>query len=272
MQRETWAILLVLLLAGGVIFVHVTTTTEEYSRYNIGWNGTSDLAAEEVRDLRDLSRYPGATLLILAPDQPFTPEDVGYLRMFLDDGGHVLIADEEGTANPFLEDLRSTMRVRPGNFVSLDRDRADPGLFVGHIVENAGLFTGVETILLNRPAAVEGGDPLFETSVMTWEDLDRDGRPGGRETFGTVVVCAHEGNLSVLGDSSLFINAMLEENPKFIQDLQPLLIDGAHSRIGTRNSFINTLVWARETPLAASTLAALAVLPVACWFGRRENV
>ncbi|MDD3933852.1 MAG: DUF4350 domain-containing protein [Methanoculleus sp.] len=269
LQREAWAILLILLLAGAAVFAHVTTTPEEYSRYNTGWNGTSGFAGEEVRDLRDLK--PGVTLLILAPDQPFTPEEVGYCRAFLDNGGEILIADEEGAANPLLADLGSRIRVRPGNLSSLERDHTDPGLFRVQVTGNASLFAGIETIRVNRPAAVEGGEPLLETSVLTWDDADGDGRITASETFGTAVVCAKEGNLTVLGDPSLFINAMLAENPEFIDNLQPVRIDGVHSRTGTANPIINTRLWIQETPLAAAALAALAVLPVAYRFGRKRD-
>jgi len=268
-MREAWAVLLILLLAGAVVFTHTTTTTEEYSRYNVGWNGTSNLAAEEVRDLRGLD--PASTLLVLAPDRPFTAEEAGYLRAFLDSGGRVLIADEEGNANPLLADLGSTMRVRPGNLSSLDRGHTDPGLFIGYVVGNTTFFAGVETVLANRPAAVEGGEPLIETSILTWDDGDGDGRVSGDETFARRVVCAREGNLTVLGDASLFVNAMLAENPTFIEKIRPVLVDAAHSRTGTTNPIINTRVWIQQTPLAAAALAALAVLPVAWHFGRKRD-
>lgn len=268
-QREAWAVLLILLLAGGAIFTHATTTTEEYSRYNIGWNGTSALAAEEVHDLANLP--PGATLLILAPDRPFSPEEVGYLRAFLDGGGHLLVADEDGNANRLLADLGSGMRVRPGNLASLDRDHAEPGLLTGYVTGNASLFAGVETVLVNRPAAVEGGEPLIETSILTWDDADGDGRVSGDETFARRAVAAREGNLTVLGDPSLFVNTMLAENPTFIENLGPILIDAAHSRTGTANPIVNTILWIEERPPAVAAIAALAILPAAYRFGRREH-
>lgn len=261
-MRETWTVLLILLLAGAAAYAHATTTTEEFSRYNVGWNGTSALTVDED---------PGATLLILAPEKPFTPEEVGYLRMFLDDGGSLLVADEEGNANQLLADLGSTIRVRPGNLSSLDRGHTDPGLFRGYVVGNSTLFAGIETLLTNRPAAIEGGEPLVETSVLTWDDGDGDGRVSGDETFARRVVCAREGNLTVLGDPSLFVNAMLAENPTFIEKIRPVLVDAAHSRTGTTNPIINTRTWIQETPAAIAVIAALAVLPVAYRFGRKEN-
>ncbi|KAF5073473.1 MULTISPECIES: DUF4350 domain-containing protein [Methanoculleus] len=270
-RREVWAVILILLLAGAAAYVHVTTTAEEYSRYNIGWNGTSGFAGEELSDLRDLGQHPEETLLILAPGTEFTADEVGYCRAFLDAGGRIVVADEEGAANRFLTDLGSTMRVRPGNLASLERDHIDPGLFTTRVVGNASLFAGAETVLVNRPAAVEGGDPVLETSVLTWDDADGDGRPGARETFGTMVVCAQEGNLTVLGDPSLFINAMLGENPRFIENLQPALIDGVHSRTGTKNPIINMVIWLQKTPPAAAAIVGLAILPVAYRFGRKED-
>ncbi|WP_292521962.1 DUF4350 domain-containing protein [Methanoculleus sp.] len=271
MQREAWVVLIILLLATGAVYAHVTTTTEEYSRYNTGWNGTSNVAAEEVRELRDLPA--GATLLILAPEGEFTAAEVGCLRAFLDSGGAIILADEEGAGNQLLADLGSTIRIRPGSLASLDRDHVDPGLFRVEVTGNASIVAGVETLLVNHPAAVEGGEPLLETSALTWEDGNGDGRVSGGETFRRTAVGAREGNLTVLGDPSLFINAMLPENPGFTGNLrgERILIDAAHSRTGTTNLFINTLEWIRETPPAGAAIAALAILPVARRFGRKEN-
>ena len=156
-EREAWAVFLLLFLAGAVAYAHVTTTAEEYSRYNVGWNGTSGFTAVEIRDLTDLN--PDVTLLVLAPYRGFTAEDIGHLRAFLESGGRLLIADEEGNANHLLADLGSTMRVRPGNLSSLDRDHATSGLFRVSVVGDDALFAGVGTIRVNRPAAVEGGEP-----------------------------------------------------------------------------------------------------------------
>jgi len=195
-EREAWAVFLLLFLAGAVAYAHVTTTAEEYSRYNVGWNGTSGFTAVEIRDLTDLN--PDVTLLVLAPYRGFTAEDIGHLWAFLESGGRLLIADEEGNANHLLADLGSTMRVRPGNLSSLDRDHATSGLFRVSVVGDDALFAGVGTIRVNRPAAVEGGEPLLKTSPLTWDDVDGDGRPGSKEVFGAVAVCAREGNLTVL--------------------------------------------------------------------------
>lgn len=271
MEREAWVICIILLLAAGAVFAHATTTTEDYSRHNIGWNGTSNLGLEEIRDLRDLPR--GATLLILAPDRPFTEEDLAHLRAFLDDGGRVIIAEKDGFANSLLAALGSTMRVWPGNLSSLDRDHTDPRLFRVQVTGNASIFAGIETLVVNHPAAVTGGEPLLETSPLTWDDRDGDGRISAGETFKRSAVGAREGNLIVLGDPSLFINAMLPENPEFIKNLRThqVLIDAHHSRTGTQNPIITTLVWIQETPPAQAAIAALVILPVAYHFGRKRE-
>ncbi len=264
MQREAWVILIILLLAGAVTYAHITTTTEDYSRHNIGWNGTSNLGLKEVEELPT-----EGILLIIAPDKPFTSEEAGYLRAFLESGGTLIIADKDGTANPLLEALGSAMRIQPGNLSSLERDHVDPRIFRVHVTGNATIFAGIETLLVNHPAAVRGGEALLETSPLTWDDADGDGRPG--DTFGKRVVCAREGNLIVLGDPGLFINAMHNENPEFIGNLQSALIDRTHSGTGTKNPIINTLTWIQETPPAGAALAALAILPVAYHFGRKRE-
>ncbi|MGB4579885.1 MAG: DUF4350 domain-containing protein, partial [Methanoculleus sp.] len=268
MQREVWAILVILLIAAGAVFAHATTTTEDYSRHNIGWNGTSNLGLEGVWD-----PPAGSTLLILAPEGPFTEDTVDRLRIHLEGGGSIIIADKRGHANPLLAALGSTIRVQPGNLSSLERDYADPRLFRVWVSGNRTLFSGVETLLVNRPAAVTGGKPLLETSLLSWDDTNGDGRVSAGETLGRRAVCAHEGNITVLGDPSLFINAMLPANPEFIESFrkQSVLIDVAHSRTGTQNPIINTLTWIQGTPLARGAVAALVILPVAYLFGRKRE-
>ncbi|NLM30530.1 MAG: DUF4350 domain-containing protein [Methanomicrobiales archaeon] len=271
MQRETWALLIILLIASAAAFAHATTTIEEYSRHNIGWNGTSNLGLEEIHDL---SKIPtGATLLILAPEKPFTEEEVDCLRALLDGGGEIIIADKEGFVNPLLTALGSPLRVLPGNLSSLERDHADPRIFRARVTGNATLFAGIETLLVNHPAMIQGGVPLLETSLLAWDDTTGDGRPGGTESFKRRAICAREGNITALGDPSLFINAMLPENPELIKNLRghPVLIDAVHSRTGTRNPIINTLTWIQATPLARAAIAVLAILPVAYLFGRKRE-
>ena len=270
MQREVWAILVLLLIAGAAVFAHATTTIEDYSRHNIGWNGTSRLGLEETRGGAPPA---GSTLLILAPEGSFTEDDINRLRTHLEGGGAVIIADKEGRANPLLSALGSSIRVQPGNLSSLERGHADPRLFRVQTAGNSSLFAGIETLLVNRPAAVQGGEPLLETSLLAWDDTTGDGRPGGTETFKRRAICAREGDITVLGDPSLFINAMLPENPEFIENLrkQSVLIDAAHSGTGTRNPIINTLTWIQATPLARAAIAALVILPVAYLFGRKRE-
>ena len=269
MQRETWVLLIILLIAGAAAFAHATTTIEEYSRHNIGWNGTSNLGLEETRG----TPPAGSILLILAPEGPFTEDDINRLRAHFEGGGAVIIADKEGRANPLLAALGSSIRVQPGNLSSLERDYADPRLFRVQVSGNTTLFSGIETLLVNRPAAVTGGEPLLETALLSWDDTNGDGRVSAGEILGRRAVCAHEGNITVLGDPSLFINAMLPENPEFIENLrkQSVLIDTVHSRTGTQNPIINTLTWIQVTPLARGAVAALVILPVAYLFGRKRE-
>jgi energy-converting hydrogenase Eha subunit F len=88
-KRIFFALALLLLLLGGLIFVHLSTSGLEYSRYNPSWNGTSafflaveDRGGVEIHSPAKLDSYSDALLLIIQPSGNFTPEEASIIRPF----------------------------------------------------------------------------------------------------------------------------------------------------------------------------------------------
>jgi hypothetical protein len=278
------------------LYLHLTTSTAEFSRYNSGWNGTSlffeDIdgrGAVMITDLPAILDYPGSRLLIMAPDRTFTPEELGTLRSYLAGGNTLVLADETGTGNQVLAGIGAGTRILPGNLSSLDfflwetqSGRYQPSSVIASVTREDLLTNGVELILLNKPAAVEGGEVLAETSLMSWMDENGDRRINAGETLGTYDVFTREqvgaGTLYVLSDPSIFTNGMMElsggpeNNTLFVEhlaDAPVLLVDQSHTRTGEEGVLVPLLAAARSTKVMEILMVGMISILIAYLFYRR---
>jgi Domain of unknown function (DUF4350) len=278
------------------LYLHLTTNAAEFSRYNSGWNGTSlffdDLegkGAVMITDLPGILDYPGSRLLIVAPDQTFTAEELGTLRSYLAGGNTLVLADETGTGNQVLAGIGAGTRLLPGNLSSLDfflwerqSGRYQPSSVIASVTRDDLLTSGVDVILLNKPAAVEGGEVLAETSLMSWMDENGDRRINPGETLGSYSVFTREqagaGTVYVLSDPSIFTNGMvqlsggLENNTLFLEhltDAPVLLVDQSHSRTGEAGDVIPLLSTARSTRVIGILMVGMISILIAYLFYRR---
>jgi len=277
------------------LYLHLTTSTAEFSRYNTQWNGTSlffgdleERGAVMVTDLAGIPSYPDSRLLLLAPDRAFSAGDLGAIRSYVTGGNTLLLADDTGTGNQVLEGIGARTRILPGNLSSLDfylwdtqSGRYQPSSVIASVTREDLLTSKVEVILLNKPAAVEGGEVLAETSLMSWMDTNGDRRINPDEPLGTYSVFARErvgdGTLYVLSDPSIFTNGMvqlpgLENNTLFLEhvkDAPVLLVDQSHSRTGEAGGLIPLLAAARSTKVMELLMVAIVSILIAYLFHRR---
>ncbi len=284
MRRLLWVA--AFFVAGIILLLslHLSTTTAEFSRYNTGWNGTSDLFAtlEErgavfVTDPQQLDGVTGGLLLVIAPDTKFTPEEGERYRRFVTSGNTLLVADDFGTGNTLLSGLDTEIRFIVRNLSSMDRATGDPGSVIGYPSGNHTLLSGVGRVVLDRPSALEKGDPLIRTSMLSW--LDAGGKKGVE--FGKYVVMSEDrigaGELLALSDGSVFINGMLRtgENSRLIENIlvyrDTLLVDQTHSRTADTGGFISILHVVRgEILFRVIVICALCTM-IAIFFRRGRN-
>jgi hypothetical protein len=246
-----WVAGIVLFGATLVLTAHLAGNSLEFSRYNTGWNGTSQffsgLDRQSVTDISDpaqLTPYrTNALLLIIAPRHPATGQETAAYRAFLDRGNTIMLSDDFGSGNSILRQIGSGIFIGPGNLSSIDREYTDPYSVVVYRAANTSLVRSVSRLVLNRPAPLEGGDVLFVTSILSWIDTNGDRRINSDEVMGKFAVMAKEtvgtGELVVLSDPSIFINAMADpdekwDNRRLIESLTgregPVLIDQMNSR------------------------------------------
>ncbi|MCA9548335.1 MAG: hypothetical protein KC613_28220, partial [Myxococcales bacterium] len=137
----------------------------------------------------DLGRLPAAaSLALLRADKVASPEG---LRRFVQAGGRVLLAVEGPQDDPTLEPFE--LRAAPPP--ALAGIGQHPAL-IEVATPNHGLFRGVQALVTNHPTAVHG--PARLKPALTFSD----GTPFAWQ------LRLGDGELVVVGDSSLFIDLM----------------------------------------------------------------
>ena len=245
-----WVTIALLLVSSLVLVFHLSTTNEEFSRYNVGWTGTSDFFSTldrhttvDIASPSDLAGYKNATLLLIAPDHTFTPEEGALYRDFVARGNTLLLADDFGSGNTLLQSLGSSILIRKGNLSSADRAYADVNMVVVHPVGDTGFFPAGSSLVVNQAATLTGGAPLLRTTIFSWVNENPDRNLSSVKALGTLTVMAQEkignGTLYVLSDPSIFINGMNDPGApyanRFFRDEiahspAPILIDAYGSR------------------------------------------
>ncbi len=250
-RKAFWIAGIIIVASLILLTMHFTSNDLDFSQYNNGWNGTSsfftDLDRHHVSMVNDpsgiLQQKDPATLLIIAPFKAPKPSEISAYRTFLDRGNTLILLDDFGTGNDILRGIGSQISILPGNLSSLDREYDDPYSVVVYGMAASPLTDAGTTIVLNRPAALDGGKTLLMTSVLSWIDLDGDKKISLDESMGNFPVMAREemgrGNLYVLSDPSIFTNSMYssggeKDNMKLIHRItggnSTILLDQMNSR------------------------------------------
>jgi len=157
-------------------------------------------------------------LLFVAPEPGLPTGVLEGIRDFLSRGNCVVIASESEEDNELLQRIGSSIRIREANIVSVDRFFDDPSSVIAFPAGDDPLSAGIPRLVLNDPSYLEGGDPVFTTSLLSFADTDGDLHLGKGEAFERFTVVSREsignGTLYVISDPSAFINGMLAATPR----------------------------------------------------------
>ena len=212
-----WVVVLVTFILLGF---HLITTSQEYSRDNPDWNGTSEFFSLPDRhtttDLTEISALSGkmnTTLLIIAPARPYSDTDTAEIRRFIEAGNTMILASDDEIGDQLLQKLGSSVTIHPGVLASIDRAYNDSYVVITTPDTEHPITRNVSTLVLDRGAIVTGGSSLFQSSIVSWVDTDGNHRISGDESLGRRSVVAAcplgSGEVIVISDPSIFINAML---------------------------------------------------------------
>lgn len=246
---------------GFLIFMATATpvvlTSTDFSIYNAGWNGCSDLAVytyhlgKLLPTLtynkttltpvgKSVTRFhldaPNTTILIIGPRTPFSSEEAAYIRQFLLDGGMLLLADDFGTGNTLLQQINASSRF--SNALLLDLSFEKNASFVSiFTVHNSShpLTENISGFLFNYPTSLHTGENttvLASSSQLSWLDQNMNGKEDDNEPTGPFPVYAIEsygrGEIVLLSGPSILINSMATQldNEKFRYQLLSYLFNG----------------------------------------------
>ena len=230
------------------------TSATTFGPYNPSWDGASDLREQVDSDagvdgefVSETGRYqdvdPEQTVaFVIAPDEPYQPEEVDRVRQFVENGGTLVVLENFGErGNELLADIGAQARL-DGDLLRDERHNYQaPTMPIATGVENHSLTAGIEQLTLNYATAVEPGNAtvLVRTSDFAYlvdnedEELDDDDELGAYPVATVEAIGA--GDVIVVGDPSITINAMLEQpdNTVFLRGLYTqgdrVLFDISHS-------------------------------------------
>ncbi|HWR26944.1 MAG TPA: DUF4350 domain-containing protein [Candidatus Thermoplasmatota archaeon] len=253
------------LILGGIgvlLFVLALATpmvqnTSEFSMYNAGWNGCSNIAVKTYTegkfqptftvDTNELTlspksfvEYPldpkNATILIVGPRSEFSSREADYLQGFLKKGGMVLLADDFGTGNDLLVQLNTTARFTGDLLLDLSFEKKPSFVTIFDFPKPSHpVLRNVSHILLNYATSISTGkntSVLAVSSQLSWRDTNLNGKEDAGEENGPFPVLATErygnGTIVLLSDPSVLINSMKNQldNAVFRENLlQYLFLD-----------------------------------------------
>jgi hypothetical protein len=214
------------------------STTADFSIFNSGWNGTSDLAVStyklgkfsptfEVRStgtdmqvaqvgLDRINLDPVASALVeIGPTIPFSDSEGSKVGDFVKQGGTLFLADDFGTGNSLLAKMGASSRISGKLVMDLAFDKK-PQFPVCFDLRPSPLTRNVSSVLLNYPSSLvidaATTTPVAYTSIASWQDADNNGERGLEEPSGPFVIMAQErlgnGTIILLSDPSMLINGM----------------------------------------------------------------
>ncbi|MFC1977943.1 DUF4350 domain-containing protein [Chloroflexota bacterium] len=223
-------------------------SVQEFMASNTMWNGMNELRkefrAEQIDSMDGLPDLPEKTVLVAISYLEYTDEELAMVKLFIDNGGALLLMDDYGYGNSVLEYLGADARFT--NKPLLDplfnyKNQSLPRItdFADEVKED-----GIDVIMLNHATTLTN---VTESSAIAWSssasylDMNENGVLDQGESQGPFVVAAEfrmgKGTLAIVSDPSIAINTMVDrdDNYDFIGYLSRnageqgrILVDNSH--------------------------------------------
>jgi len=220
-----WVLLGVLI---AVLIVSASSSTAAFSVFNSAWDGASGVqstAADSGIDTRvalstDIYRdvAPEETVaFVIGPTTTYTPTELERIQTFVEEGGTLIVADDFGSGNQLLRGIGAESRL-DGHLLRDPRNHGvTTAMPVASVVATDSRLAASESMMLNHGTVVDpaAGTILARSSEFSYLDRDRDNAIDESEPLESYPVVVRErlgdGRVVIVGDASLFINAMLEQ-------------------------------------------------------------
>lgn len=264
---------IVLIGAMAIVTAGVTATTP-FAVYNADWTGTSDL--RQLADGGDrtvivapngshpTTAYTNETVMLVVGTPPNTTATQQTAQRVIAQGGTVVVADDIGThSNDLLSAIGASARIQTGPLRDPRSYDQGPTLPIAEPT-SSGQSRNISEFTLNHAGVVtpNGAIVLAQTSEFAYIDQNQNDQFDQRESLGRRPVLTTEdvgdGQVIVLSDSSVFVNAMLDQDGNTA--LARALIDDADTVILSSATpqplppLANALLAARYSPLLQALL------------------
>ncbi|MGA1873740.1 MAG: DUF4350 domain-containing protein [Thermoplasmatota archaeon] len=282
------------------VMVPVLSSDADFSIYNTGWNGCSEIGKDTYSQgsfvpTIDLSgstkdrvvhnsfsemgsniRPHRSALMIIGPDISFSREEGEFAHDFLMKGGLILVADDVGTGNELLGYLNTTTRITGRTMLDLSFMKSAK-FSVTTEFSSHEITRNLTMILLNMPSTISpsaSADPVVNSSRTSWLSMDGDQKWDAGEPQGPFPILTIErygsGTLIVLSEPSLLINQMRGEmdNGIFVNNLidfisvdrENIVIDESHRDLANPVQFTNSFVAALDPYQKVGLLVLISVI------------
>lgn len=268
------------------IVIGGTSSASAFSGYNPTWEGTSDLRTladeQEVEPviIQNTTRYNNATPtttvgLILSPETNYTSAEMAHIEEFVRSGGTLIVAEDFGTAS---NNLLSTLGVNSTVDGRLLRDErfygGSPSMPIVSVRQTRYTETA-EEVVFNRGTAINasGSTVIARSSNYSYIDQNLNSQLDESETLEQYPVATAEsiaaGEVIVIGDPSIFINAMLgqSDNSVLAEDLlqghESLYVDVSHA--GGIPPLVTGRLLLQRSALIQTVIGTMILLAVAYW-------
>ncbi len=242
----------------------------DFSIYNSGWDGCSDLAIK-TREMgsftpniklaqgkrtevtqRELTEYdinPNRTgMMIIGPREDFSQKSVDFVDTFLKRGGKLVLADDFGSGNDLLKGLETNSSFYSSPLLDFSFEKG-PELGVAYNIKDHELTRNVSQVMLNKPTAIkrdEEAKVIMNSSRASWLDKNGNAVKDEDEEFKKRPLMTVEkygkGELILVSDPSIFINSMLDKKDNkamannvlsyLSQGRSRIIFDESHRKMG----------------------------------------
>lgn len=266
--------------------VSVATTGAAFAPYNSDWQGASDLrtTADESgvssEIVTEMDRYRAvdandSVAFVLAPESR-SASDRATLRSFVQQGGRLVVATSDPeSGNELLSGLGTDVRVVGPTLRDDVESLHGPGFPMVSSTANHSAVRNTTGLALNFGTAltVDGAArPIANSSSFSYLDEDGNEAPSDGESLESRPVIASQsmgsGEVIVVSDPSVFINAMLDHDPNrnfvanLVEDRDRALLDRTNDGVPPLRA---ALIWLRGHPAGPALLGLSLVGVILAW-------
>jgi uncharacterized membrane protein len=220
-------IIIVVLVSLGSIWFY--PSVQAFMASNTMWNGINkfdnEFNVQNIDSLTALPDLPQKDVLISIPYLDYTPDQLTQMEQFVENGGKLILMDDFGYGNSFLE--YAGIPARFDNIPLLDPLFNYKNEYFPRILtfDSSITVSGIKVIVFDHGTALSGvsqSQALAWSSNMSFLDNNKDGNLDNGETNGPFVVAADyglgKGTIDLVSGPSLIMNAVpgTNDNSAFI--------------------------------------------------------